>query len=75
MMKSLRSLTTGCFAALLFMAPGFVDAQVKFFGVGDLPGGIVQSEVRDTTRVGSVLYAVGEAPPEARPCEPELALL
>lgn len=26
-------------------------------------------------RSDSVLYAVGEAPPEARPCEPELALL
>jgi hypothetical protein len=49
---------TLCLAALLF-APAIVSAQVTFFGMGDLPGGITQSEVRDTTRVGTVLYAVG----------------
>jgi hypothetical protein len=45
--------------AVLFFAPAFVSAQVTFYGVGDLPGGITQSEVRDTARVGTVLYAVG----------------
>ena len=44
---------------LLFFAPAIVGAQVTLYGVGDLPGGITQSEVRDTTRVGTVLYAVG----------------
>ncbi|HQR09677.1 MAG TPA: hypothetical protein PLW68_00005, partial [Casimicrobiaceae bacterium] len=58
-MKRLSSFVPVCFATLLLIAAGVVHAQVKFFSVGDLPGGIVQSEVRDTTRVGSVLYAVG----------------
>lgn len=55
-----RSVRLGisCLALLLF-APAFVSAQVTFYGVGDLPGGITQSEVRDTARVGTVLYAVG----------------
>jgi hypothetical protein len=30
-------------------------------GIGDLPGGIVSSEVRDVTRVNDVLFAVGAA--------------
>ncbi len=30
-------------------------------GIGDLPGGIVSSEVRDVARVSNVLYAVGSA--------------
>ena len=48
--------------ALLVLLPAIAaaqGAQYTFFGVGDLAGGIVQSEVRDTTRVGSVVYAVG----------------
>ena len=45
--------------ALLVLAPAVVQAQVTLYGVGDLPGGVTQSEVRDTTRVGTVLYAVG----------------
>jgi hypothetical protein len=45
--------------ALLMFAPAVVHAQFTLYGVGDLPGGITQSEVRDTTRVGPVLYAVG----------------
>jgi hypothetical protein len=51
-------LGTLCLALLAF-APAIVSAQVTFYGMGDLPGGITQSEVRDTTRVGTVLYAVG----------------
>ncbi len=47
-----------CLALFLF-APASVSAQVTFYAMGDLPGGITQSQVRDTTRVGTVLYAVG----------------
>ena len=46
-------------ASLLFLAPAIANAQYAFYGVGDLPGGIILSQVRDTTRVGNVLYAVG----------------
>jgi hypothetical protein len=45
--------------ALLASMPHSALAQVHFYGVGDLPGGIVQSEVRGTARVGTGLYAVG----------------
>ncbi|HQR12095.1 MAG TPA: hypothetical protein PLW68_12285, partial [Casimicrobiaceae bacterium] len=58
-MKKTYSFLPVCFAGVLSLAPLIADAQVKFFGVGDLPGGIVQSEVRDTARIGNVLYAVG----------------
>ena len=59
-MKLSRSFVPVCLTSLLCAcADGSPGAQVKFFAVGDLPGGIVQSEVRDTTRVGTVLYAVG----------------
>jgi hypothetical protein len=51
-------LGTLCLALLAF-APAIVSAQITLYGMGDLPGGISQSEVRDTTRVGTVLYAVG----------------
>jgi len=34
-------------------------AQAAFYGVGDLPGGIVYSEVRDVTKIGGVIRAVG----------------
>ena len=54
-----RSIAQICLAGILCGAPFAVTAQVKFFGVGDLPGGIVQSQVRDTAKVGNVLYAVG----------------
>ena len=36
-------------------------AEVSLVGVGDLPGGIVYSEVRDAVRVGGVTYAVGSS--------------
>ena len=45
--------------SLLFFAPAIANAQVTLYGVGELPGGITQSQVRDTTRFGTVLYAVG----------------
>jgi uncharacterized membrane protein len=45
--------------ALFSLVPAYAGAQYALFGVGDLPGGIVQSEVRDSTRVGTVLHAVG----------------
>ena len=31
----------------------------SIYGVGDLPGGIFLSEIRDATKVGDVIYAVG----------------
>ncbi|MDB6127262.1 MAG: hypothetical protein JWM35_1158, partial [Verrucomicrobia bacterium] len=37
-----------------------IGAQATLYGVGDLPGGAVFSEVRDVARVGAVLYAVGD---------------
>ena len=38
---------------------GQVQAGPRFHGVGDLPGGTTFSTVRDATRVGSVIKAVG----------------
>ena len=58
-MKNLRIWLAAVAGVLLSIVPSTGLAQVKFFGVGDLPGGIVQSDVRDATRVGNVLYAVG----------------
>jgi hypothetical protein len=57
-MKIIRTKAT-IIAGALLMAPALCPAQVTFYSVGDLPGGIIQSDVRDTTRVGTVLYAVG----------------
>lgn len=48
-------------AALIAGGVAPAAAQVRFHGVGDLPGGIVYSEVRDATKVGGVIYAVGNA--------------
>ncbi len=58
-MKIVRTRVTFFAAAMLLLMPAIGLSQVTFYGVGDLPGGITQSEVRDTTRVGTVLYAVG----------------
>ena len=58
-MKTFRTCLTSLGAAFFSFLPAIVNAQVTFYGVGDLPGGITQSEVRDATRVGTVLYAVG----------------
>src|SRR6186997_3244164 len=60
-MNSTRCTLGRCALALLSLLSTIAAAQSQYglFGVGDLPGGIVQSDVRDTTRVGSVLYAVG----------------
>jgi hypothetical protein len=57
--KFIRICSGAVAVALLAIVPSIGLAQVRFYGVGDLPGGITQSVVRDTTRVGSVLYAVG----------------
>ncbi len=46
-----------CFAAL----PAILRAAVALHGVGDLPGGIVASEVRDAVKVADVIYAVGSS--------------
>ncbi len=58
-MKFMRVFAHAGIACVLSVAPFVANAQVKFFAIGDLPGGIVQSEVRDTVRVGSALSAVG----------------
>lgn len=58
-MNSTCSQLGRCCLALLFLVPAIAHAQYVFYGVGDLPGGIIQSVVRDTTRVANVLYAVG----------------
>jgi len=59
-MNSTRFNLGGYCLALLSLLPAVAGAQqYTLFGVGDLAGGIVQSQVRDTTRVGSLLYAVG----------------
>ncbi len=57
-MIMIRTAASACFAGLLLLAR-VADAQVGFFGVADLPGGTVYSEVRDATRVGNTIYAVG----------------
>lgn len=38
---------------------GFPDGDGPIFGVGDLPGGGVYSEIRDAIKVNDVIYAVG----------------
>lgn len=43
------------------LAAADAAAQVRFFGIGDLPGGIVHSEARDATRVDGVIYVVGNS--------------
>ena len=53
-----RTAVSACFAGLLLHA-NVAGTQVNFFGVGDLPGGTVTSEVRDATRVGNTIHAVG----------------
>jgi len=45
--------------AVLLLVPAAAGAQVVFHGVGDLPGGAVYSEVRDATKVGGLVIAVG----------------
>jgi hypothetical protein len=59
--KFIQSRATALAVALLSVVPSAGLAQINFYGVGDLPGGITQSEVRDTTRVGTTLYAVGQS--------------
>jgi hypothetical protein len=34
-------------------------AQINFYGIGDLAGGVTNSQVRDATRVGGTIVAVG----------------
>jgi hypothetical protein len=62
---SLKSVRSVVFAALLAaVAMAFAPAaalaqQARFFAVGDLPGGSFHSEVRDATKVGDTILAVG----------------
>ena len=46
---------------LALAAASSAIAQAKFYGIGDLPGGIVYSEARDATKVNGVIYAVGNS--------------
>lgn len=41
------------------VVPAGPPAPATFHAIGDLPGGPVVSDIRDATRVGGVLYAVG----------------
>jgi pectate lyase len=36
-------------------------ASASFYGVGDLPGGEVRSQIRDAVKTGGILYAVGSS--------------
>lgn len=58
-MKRLLSLLT--FLVLAGLAPltGRADSGFAFHGVGDLPGGPTFSVIRDATRAGGNIYAVG----------------
>lgn len=59
-MRCLRWMT---FLALVGIVPltgrAQAPAQPQFHAIGDLPGGPTISAVRDATRVGSMIYAVG----------------
>ena len=39
----------------------------SFYGIGDLPGGLTTSIVRDATKVGGTIYAVGSSAAAANP--------
>jgi hypothetical protein len=46
-------------AAFLSLAVCSVHAQATLYGIGDLSGGATWSQVRDATKTGGVIYAVG----------------
>lgn len=46
-------------AAAVVCSPATASAQVQFHAIGDLPGGSFHSEIRDATKVGSTILAVG----------------
>ena len=58
-MKPFRTFVGTCVLAIAVLAPAMAPAQAVLYGVGDLPGGIVFSDVRDATKVNGVIYAVG----------------
>ena len=60
-LKSVRFVVVAALlaAGLMTFAPAAALAQAQFFAVGDLPGGSFSSEIRDATKVGGVIYAVG----------------
>lgn len=57
--------TLRCVCCCLFILAGALcprlSAQVRFYGIGDLPGGIVASEARDATKVNGIIYVVGNS--------------
>ena len=70
---SLKSVRFVMFAALLAaglmtFAPAAAVAQTRFFAVGDLPGGPFSSAVRDATKAGGVIYAVGGSAARPQTC-------
>lgn len=46
-------------AVVLGFAPAAALAQATFHAVGDLPGGAFSSQIRDATKVGNTILAVG----------------
>jgi hypothetical protein len=60
---------TALLAALgMALASSEAAAQTQFFAVGDLPGGGFHSEIRDATRIGSTILAVGSGNGQTAPC-------
>jgi hypothetical protein len=55
-MRVFRRVLSGLILALV---PAAAQGQVAFHGVGDLPGGAAFSTVRDATKTGGIVYAVG----------------
>jgi hypothetical protein len=70
---SVTSVRFVAFTALLAalgtaLASSEAAAQTQFFAVGDLPGGGFHSEIRDATRIGSTILAVGNGNGQTAPC-------
>ena len=58
--SAVRVVLIVCAAAMAVAAvPAVASAQAKFTGVGDLAGGAFSSQIRDATRVGDTILAVG----------------
>ena len=53
------SLSSNIATVTIVVAPAGPPAPATFHAIGDLPGGPIVSVVRDATRVGGVIYAVG----------------
>lgn len=58
MKPTLRAVTAVTFTLLAAVSS---HAQATLYGVGDLSGGSIWSQVRDVTKTGGVIYAVGSS--------------